>query len=74
MVVELENIGADIDPAAEDLIFRLFLDISAVEIGDGAGRYLGNERVVVDVAGIVRAAAVAAPPKNRHFCVAYCES
>ena len=73
VVVKLKDIGADIDPAADDLVLGLLFDISAVEIGDGAGCDLSHERVVVDVTGIVSAAAVAAPPKNRHFCVAYSE-
>ena len=69
-MVELEDVGADIDPAADDLIFRLLFDISAVKIGDCTGRDLGYQGVIVDVTGIVSAAAVAASPENIHFSIA----
>ena len=35
-MVELENVGADINAAADDLALSLLFDITAVEIGDCA--------------------------------------
>ena len=33
-MIEFEDVGADVDPAADDLILRLLFYITAVEIGD----------------------------------------
>ena len=49
MVVELVDICAQIDPAFNELIFYFALNISAREIGDCAGSYLCDKRVIIDI-------------------------
>ena len=73
VMVELEDVGGNIDPAADDLALCLLLDIPAVEIGYRAGRDLGHEGIVVNVTGIVSTAAVTASPKNINVGIANCK-
>ena len=64
MVVELVDICAQIDPALNELVLYFALNISAREIGDCAGSYLCDKRVIIDIFSIIIVARVRASPED----------
>ena len=64
VVVELENIGADVNPARHKLILDFTLDIAAGEVGNRSGSNFCDQRVIVDITGIIRVAVVGASPED----------
>ena len=69
VVVELEDVRADIDAAGDDLVLHLFLNISAGEVGSVTGSDLRDQGVIVDVVGVIRAAFVGAAPEDVYLGV-----